>query len=217
VIVRETCEEQHLEIVLLLDVGRASGLQIGELSRLHRNINAAAQLAEWAIAQNDRVGLIAYADAVQLRLPALHGLGGLRRLRGVLGELATLPHESNPLPAALTVRQLARQRSLLVWFSDLDDAEAAGQLARAVRLLAPKHLPLLAHLQDDEMLAERDRPAQSWQDPYNAYAAMQSAAAVESAARRLERMGCNVVAARPGQFAGALAARYVELRARKRV
>lgn len=215
--VRELGEDLHLELILLLDVGRASAAQIGTLSRLHRSVNAAARLAELATGEGDRVGLLTYAQNVQLQLPGLQGVSGLRRLRTALATLRPLPHESNPLVAALAMQRLARQRSLVVWFADLEDAEAAGQLARAVQLLTPKHLPLLAALHDPELNAQPLRAARHWEDPYTAYAALQSQAAIDAAARRLERLGCQVLSARPEQLDAALSARYRQLRARRSV
>lgn len=216
-VVREMHEEQHLELVLVLDVGRSSALQVGTLTRLHRAINAAARLAERAVLQGDRVALISYAQTVQHQLPALHGVSGLRRLRAALAATQTLAQESNPLLAAMTAQRLARQRSLLVWFADLEDSEAAGQLARAMQLLLPKHLPLLAALQDDELAAEALRTPRDWQDPYHAYAALQSLSALEAASRRLERLGCEVLRARPDRLDAALAARYAQVRSRRQV
>ena len=48
--------------------------------------------------------------------------------------------ESDPLVAAVRIRQMLTHRSLVVLLTDLDDSTVADQLARAVRLLSPPHL-----------------------------------------------------------------------------
>ena len=59
---RDFSEDQHLEIMILIDAGRASGLRSGELDRFGHYVNVAARLAQYAVAQDDMVGVIVFAD-----------------------------------------------------------------------------------------------------------------------------------------------------------
>ena len=61
------------------------------------------------------------------------------------------PRESNPLPAAARALSLCRQRALVILMLDLDDAGGQGQLGQAVRLLRPKHLPVVCGLLSPEL------------------------------------------------------------------
>ena len=61
-ITRVFSEDQHLEIMLLIDAGRTSGTEFDGMSQLGHYINLAARFAEYCAAGDDRVGLVVYAD-----------------------------------------------------------------------------------------------------------------------------------------------------------
>ncbi len=214
--VRDTLIDQHLDVALVIDAGRTSGIQAGALSRLHHFANSAARFGERCVALGDRLSLVVLASSVRLSLTGLHGPAGLRRLRAALAELRTEPAESNPAAAAIEVRRLLRHRGLVVWLGDVDTADA-GALAAVAAVLAGQHLTLFAHLLDEEFLAERERPAADWLDPYAALAAEQLALQQAVAARRLAHLGCDVVSAPAPLLERSLVDEYLRLRARRRV
>lgn len=214
-IVREYNEDLHLAIMLLIDVGRTSALPAGQLHRLHHYLNTAARLAELAAVNEDEIGLVAFADTPLQALPPLSGSNGLRRLRQQLAALQSQPRESNPLSALLRLRRLVKRRSLVIWFSDLDDTDATGQLARAAELLAPKHLPLLASLRDERVEALRDTAAHHWLTPYHALAAGEALSVTRANILRLQRLGAHVVHAYPEALDAAVLEHYRRLRGRR--
>ena len=192
-IVRVYTEEQHLELVLLIDIGRTSAMQAGTLTRLGHYCNIAARLAEKAISNGDQIHVIVFSDQVQARLKRLKGPAGLRRVRNLLQELHSMPNESNPLPAIMQVRNLVQQRSLVVMLTDLDDGDAATQLVQSVSLLRPKHLPLIASPIDSEVTEIQHRYPAQWLDPYQSLAANETALNWHRTRLRLERLGVPVV------------------------
>ena len=121
------------------------------------------------------------------------------------------------MAAAVSIRNLLRQRALVVLLTDLDDANIAASLARAVRLLAPPHLVLVAGVHSGEIGTLARSDSQGWQDPWIALAAAEH----EERARRqqalLQRLGAPVVAASVQHLEGALFERYEALRRTRRV
>jgi uncharacterized protein (DUF58 family) len=214
--VREFAQEQHLDVLLVIDAGRAGAQQIGQLTRLHHAVNIAARLAERTAALGDRVGVIAYAGGRVLEAPLNGGLAGVRSTRQALGRLVARSEESDPLAASLRINRLCRVRALVVWFSDFENA-ANGMLPQAMRQLLPKHLPLLAGIEDREVAALANQRPVDWQDPYRTLAAQQLIERAATAKRVLARLGCEVVSAPPETMDAALVARYLELRGRGRV
>ena len=61
-VTREYSEEQHLDILVAIDAGRASRVRAGVLDRLGLYANIAARLAEHAVPNDDRVGLVVFSD-----------------------------------------------------------------------------------------------------------------------------------------------------------
>ncbi|MDE2088810.1 MAG: DUF58 domain-containing protein [Gammaproteobacteria bacterium] len=215
--VRELSQDQHLELMLLIDAGKTSGLQAGALSRLGYYANAAARLAERALSNGDRVGVAVYADAVVESLPPAGGAQGLVRVRALLERLRPAASESNPLSAVLHASRLLKRRSLVVLFTELDEGVHDGQFARAMGLLVLKHLPLIAGLLDPDLVALHQQPARHWLDPYRSFAALEMLQAGRHAALRLRRMGCHVIQENPEHLDAAVLDYYRRLRGRKRL
>lgn len=216
-IARDRYAEQHLEIMLMLDVGRTSGVTIGHLTRLGHYGNAACRFAEHAIRNEDRVGLVTFADVPLAALAPGHGVGAVGRLRAGLASAAPLARESNPLLAAVRALTLCRQRSLVVLMLDLDDVGSRGQLAQAVRLLHPKHLPVVCGLLSPELFELRDGEARRWLDPYMSLAAAEQIARLRRVAAALHQLGAPVVLTYPGQFEEAVFSTYDRMRALRRI
>ena len=214
---RDHTEDQHLDIVIAIDAGRTSALRAGDLDRLGHYINLAARFAEHAVAQDDRVGVMLFADQPLATLAPGRGIGSVLRIRQMLSAATPKLAESNPLNAALRIRTLVRHRSLVVMLTDVDDATVAGQLASAARLLLPKHLPLIAGISSPEAEAMRDAPARSWLDPYEALAAQEYIARLERNVRALRALGAPALVTRPEYMERAVFDAYVEFRNRRRV
>ncbi len=215
--VRVYAQEQHMDLVLVVDAGRSSQLQAGQLSRLHHYVNVAAGLAELAIRQGDRVGIVSFADEVLGFAPMDGGMRALRSLRGHLQQLRSQPREFNPLAAALFLRGMLQHRSLVVFLTEIEEKEAATQLVQATSLLVPKHTPLIASLVDETIDALQRRVAKHWLDPYRSYAALEYSRALRRTAMHLQRLGAVVVRALPDRLAPTVLQQYRHLRERRRV
>jgi uncharacterized protein (DUF58 family) len=214
---RDFTEDQHLDIVVAIDAGRTSALRAGELDRLGHYINLAARFAEHAVAQDDRVGVMLFADQPLATLAPGRGIGTVLRIRQMLTAATSQQAESNPLNAALRIRTLVRHRSLIVMLTDVDDATVAGQLASAARLLLPKHLPLIAGMSSPEAEAMCVKPAHAWLDPYEALAAQEYCSRQERNVRALRALGAPALVTRPELLERAVFGAYAEFRNHRRV
>jgi uncharacterized protein (DUF58 family) len=216
-ITREFSEDQHLDILIAVDAGRFSRVGAGRLDRFGLYANIAARFAEIATRNDDRIGLVVYADRVLAACAPARGLAGMMRVRRALEELAVQAAESDPTAAAIRIRALLQHRSLVVLLTDLDDASIASQLTRAVRLLSPPHLAVVAGVRSTEIEALTHREARAWDDPWIALAAAEHE--VRAAAQRalLARLGAPVVAAPAESLEAAVFAEYEALRRSRRV
>ena len=216
-IARDCVAEQHLEIMLVLDTGRTSGIAIDRLTRLGHYVNAACRFAQHATLNEDRVGLVTFADRPLIALAPDHGQRAAVRLRARLADAAPVGRESNLLPAAARVLSLCKQRALVVLMLDLDDTGSEGQLGQAVRLLRPKHLPVVCGLLSPELGALRDREARRWLDPYVSLAAAEQIGRIRANSTALRQLGAPVVLAPPSRFEDVVLDTYDQMRARRRV
>jgi uncharacterized protein (DUF58 family) len=214
---RDYSEDQHLDILVAVDAGRLSRVHAGALDRLGLYSNAAARFAEIVTHNDDRIGLLVYAERVLVSCAPARGLAAVARLRRALAQLAVQSAESDPVAAAVSMRNLLRQRALIVLLTDLDDANIAASLARAVRLLAPPHLVLVAGVHSGEIEALARAESREWQDPWIALAAAEHEARAARQRALLERLGAPVVAAPAERLEQALFERYEALRRARRI
>ncbi|MBA3686856.1 MAG: DUF58 domain-containing protein [Planctomycetes bacterium] len=158
-IVRDYQANQSQTIMLLVDAGRmmagrSPGADGREASLLDHAIDAALMLAFVALRQNDRVGLIAYADGVRRWVPARGGTRQLNRLIHALHDLQPELVESRHEEAFVHLERKERKRSLVVAFTHVLDDVNAGHLERHLANLVGRHLPLAVLLQDADLHAQ---------------------------------------------------------------
>lgn len=208
-------EDQHLEILVAIDAGRTSRLEIDGMSQLSHYVNLAARFSEYAVVAEDRAALVVFADRILRAVPPRRGLQGVRQVRGGLQNLTSLSVESNLIQAALRIRELVRHRSLVILLTDLYDQGEHSQLARCVHMLLPKHLPIVVGIQSDEVATLAEGTASSWFDPYKSLAAREYRRSVESNLARLRRMGAYAIAARPRELDDRVFSLYDNLRSKR--
>jgi uncharacterized protein (DUF58 family) len=214
---REFSEDQHLDILVGIDAGRASGIWCGELDRLGHYANVAARFAQFAIAQDDRVGLVIFGDRPMAALPPGRGTAAVTRIRRVLSTLRAQATDSNPIHAAARIRTLVRHRTLVILLTDIEDAASGSQLAAAVRLLQPRHLPFIAGLTSDAADRYAREPAGSWLDPYRALASAETRLRRERSVLALHAQGVPALVTRPEQLEGAIFNAYADFRRVRRI
>lgn len=210
-------EDQHLEVMILLDAGRTSRTRIDDIDQFGHFVNLAARFAEYCVASDDHVGLVAFTDRPIAAQPPGRGVAAVQRLRRTLANLEPAAVESDVLQAALHLRHMLRHRCLVVILTDLYERSASSQLVQASRLLLPKHLPLVVGILGDDVIELADRPAREWLDPYRSLAAREYEHDVAASVARLTQLGAQALTARPRELDRKVLARYDLLRAQRRI
>jgi len=216
-ITREFSEDQHLDILIALDAGRLSRVHAGRLDRFGVYANIAARFAQLATANDDRVGLVVFADQVLAVCAPERGLRAVVRLHGTLARMSAQTRESDPMVAAMRMRALLKHRSLVIVLTDLGATEAAAPLVRAVRLLSPPHLVVVAGIANAEIGALARRVAHTWRDPWVGLAALEQQSRAAAQCLQLQRLGTPVIAAAEEQLQEAIVGEYERLRLRRRI
>lgn len=216
-ITRVFSEDQHLEVVVALDAGRTSRIEIDGMSQLGHYANLAARVAEHCAAGDDVVGLVAFADVPVTVLAPGRGLAAVTRIRRALSTLTPRAVESDPLEAAVCVRRLVRRRCLVVLLTDLYGRGSGNRLAEAVRLLAPHHLPVVVGLMSREVEGLATTEARDRLDPYRSLAAGEHERRLRGGIARLARLGALAMTAHPNELDRKVLERYRLLRAQRRI
>jgi uncharacterized protein (DUF58 family) len=211
-VARDHVEEQALDVIVAIDAGRASGVWCGALDRLGHFINVAARLAEVAVAQGDRIGLVVYGDRLLASAAPGRGLAAVLRVRKLLTAVRTESSDSNPIHAANHIRSLVRRRCLVILLTEIDDAASDGQLVSAVALLRGMHLPFVVGLRSLAADGFASAPAGDWRDPYRALAAAENRRIETRSVGALRALGVHALLARPERLEAELFAAYATIR-----
>jgi uncharacterized protein (DUF58 family) len=216
-VTREFSEDQHLDVLVAIDAGRLSRVRAGRLDRFGVYANVVARFAEIVVPNDDRIGMVVFADRPLAVCPPDRGLPAVTRIRKTLAQLSVQSAESDPLAAAVRIRGMLQHRGLVVLLTDLDDASVADQLVRAVKLLSPPHLVVVAGIHSPEISELARREAHDWNDPWVALAAQEHEARAESQRGLLRRLGAPVIAATEELLERKVLAEYESLRRSRRI
>ncbi len=147
--VKKFVDERQQTVLFLLDLSASMSGGYGPWSMRQMAARVVATLAQSAVRNQDRVGLVAFSDRVEQFLPPAKGGGAMLR---IVRDCLALPAASGTtdlVPALRFAGRVARRHSIVFLLSDfLSDGwqRAAAVCARrhdliAVRLLAPELEP----------------------------------------------------------------------------
>jgi uncharacterized protein (DUF58 family) len=123
--VKEYVEERELTVLLAFDAS-ASG-RFGTVDRFKRELGAelAAILAFSAIRNNDKVGLLAFSDRIEMHIPARKGRRHVLRLIRELLALEPQGQATDVVQALDHLNRVLKRRAIIFLISDLMDPGAA--------------------------------------------------------------------------------------------
>ncbi len=132
--IKQYIEERELCVMLVVDVSASSAFTTSAMTKRELAAEVAATLAFAAVANGDRVGLIAFSDRIELFLPP--GKDRRHVLR-IIRELLYLDPQGRGTDIAMALSYLARvtrRRSIVFLLSDFFDGGYEPQLrAAAIR------------------------------------------------------------------------------------
>ncbi len=216
-ITRVFAEDQHLQIVLVLDVGRTSRTEIDGLSQFGHYVNVAARFAEHAVMQGDEIGLVVAAEQVVSSHAPARGAQAVRTLRHQLTGIAPRSVETDLLGAALHVHQMLKQRALVVLLTDMYGQSFTGSFGDALRLWRQKHLPLVVGMMGEDIGALSRIKAFEREDVYVSLASRRYREALAHNAEGAQRLGAHALVCRPAVLEERVFATYQMLKAQRRI
>lgn len=207
-VVREYEAERNQSVILMLDYGRLMMAEVEGRLKLDCVLDATLLLGNAVVHANDQLGLLLYGDMVERWLPPRRGKAQLGHVLQAIHALQAQPIASD-LPAA--VNYLAtrwKRRSLVITFTEVDQAETAKALLPVLAPLAKTHLCLVVTVRDPQTGALA-RSA----DLFEATAAQLLAEEREAAAYYMRQAGVHTLDAEPQDLAVALVNYYLDVKA----
>lgn len=206
--------ERSQAVWLVIDAGRLLRTRVGELSKLDLAANAALSLAQIALYSGDRVGLVVYGRKIQQQVGLGRGLSHLRVIMEGLAAAREEAAEADHLLAAAALLKMQKQRSLIIWITDLADTSMTPEVVESASQILSKHLLLFT------VIAQRDLTLLAAKYPENAEQMYETAAAQEIVQRReslltrVREKGALTLEVNPSKLTTILVNQYLEVKER---
>jgi len=216
-IVQELRLDRSQDILVCLDRGHRMAARVARVTRLDHAIDAALLLAYIANRMEDRIGLLAFAAEAEQGVAQGRGRSQLRRLTAYATGLAPEVVHTDYTALAAHLRRRLRHRTLVLLLTALPEREEQGELLKAVEVLTPQHLPLVALFTDPELEAvARMRPATK-EELCRTLVARDLWHGRQQMVRRLRRRGALVVETPPGDAGLDAVNAYLEVKRAQRL
>jgi uncharacterized protein (DUF58 family) len=206
--------ERSQAVWIVMDAGRLLRARVGELTKLDLSVNAALSLAQIALYSGDRTGLLVYGRDIQQRV----GLGrGLRHMRALLEALASAKEEvaeADHLRAAAALMQLQRQRSLIIWVTDLADTSMTPEVIESASQILSKHLLLFAVIAQTDLQQMAARSPKDEEDMFAVAAAQELVQRREQLIAKIRNRGALALEIAPSRLTTTLVNQYLEVKER---
>ncbi|MCW8196272.1 DUF58 domain-containing protein [Proteobacteria bacterium 005FR1] len=153
---RDYQDERDQDIIFLLDCGRRMRAKDAELSHFDHCLNSLLLMSYVALRQGDAIGMLSFAGE-QRWLAPIKGKNNINVLLNNVYDLHSGTDTSDLVEAASELMQRHRKRALVVIMSNLRE-EDAEDITLATRVLAKKHLVLVASLRESFLDEARQTP-----------------------------------------------------------
>lgn len=206
--------ERDQTILIALDAGRLMTARIEQETKLDSAVHAALALMSAAARGGDNAGLMVFGRKIHNYLPPNRGRehmdAALEALHAVEPEMI----EPSYARALEFIAANSKRRSLVVLLTDLVDEEGSKELLMSLKLLRPRHLPLVVTIADRDLKAVvRDAPETS-QELFTQSVAEEIMHLREAALRLVESQGGLALDVTAAALAPALLEKYIQVKER---
>jgi uncharacterized protein (DUF58 family) len=209
--------ERHQQVMVLVDASRALTTFCGERTKFDAMLEAAILVASAALGQGDGLGLLVFADNVDTYL---HPRRERAQLKAVIENLyAKKPRLVEPnyeLALTLAAKRNVR-RTLFILLTDVTVIEAARRMQLYLRILTPRHLPLVVTIADETLEQNELLEPRTAEEFYRVGVATELMYERTLLLEELRRAGVEVLESRADQVASRAIERYLDLKRRLRI
>ena len=152
-VTRQYQMERDQTILIMLDAGRLMTARIESETKLDSAVHAALALMSAAARAGDNAGLCVFGRRIKAFLPPKRGAEHLDAALEALHAIEPEMIEPSYSRAFEFVAANSHRRSLVIVLTDLVDEEGSRELLSSLKLLRPRHLPLVVTIADRDLKA----------------------------------------------------------------
>jgi uncharacterized protein (DUF58 family) len=145
--------ERDQTVLVALDAGRLMTARVEGESKFDSGVHAALALMGAAARAGDNAGLLVFGRRVRAFVPPARGREQTEAVLEALHAVEPELIEPSYTRAFEFVAANCKRRALVVLVTDLVDEEGSRELLASLRILRPRHLPLVATVADRDLRA----------------------------------------------------------------
>ena len=206
--------ERDQTILIALDAGRLMTARIETETKLDSAVHAALALMSAAARAGDNAGLVVFGRRIKTYLPPGRGREQMDAALEALYPIEPEMIEPSYARAFEFIAANSKRRSLVVLLTDLVDEEGSRELLTSLRLLRPRHLPLVVTIADRDLKAVVRDPPATVGDLFTQSVAEEIIHQREAALRMVESQGGLALDVTAAALAPALLEKYLQVKER---
>jgi uncharacterized protein (DUF58 family) len=206
--------ERDQTILIAIDGGRLMTARIEQETKLDSAVHAALALMSAAARAGDNAGLLVFGRKIKSFLVPGRGRDHMDAALEALYAVEPEMIEPSYSRAFEFIAANSKRRSLVVLLTDLVDEEGSKELLTSLRLLRPRHLPLVVTIADRDLKAVVSRAPETAKDLFTQSVAEEIMYLREAALRLVESQGGLALDVTAAALAPALLEKYLQVKER---
>lgn len=206
--------ERDQTILIALDAGRLMTGRINDETKFDTAIHASLALMAAAARGGDNCGLMVFGRRVVKYLPPQKGIRYIDAVLEALHDLEPEMIEPSYSRAFQFIAANSKKRSFVVILTDLVDKESSKELISSLKLLRPRHLPLVVTIGDRDLNQTVSAKPSEIKDVFTQSAAEEIIYQRESALRLVETLGGLALDVTTNSLAPKLLESYLKVKER---
>jgi uncharacterized protein (DUF58 family) len=206
--------ERDQTILIAIDGGRLMTARIDQETKLDSAVHAALALMSAAARAGDNAGLLVFGRKIKSFLPPGRGHDHMDAALEALYSVEPEMIEPSYSSAFEFIAANSKRRSLVVLLTDLVDEEGSRELLTSLRLLRPRHLPLVVTIADRDLRAVVSNAPANVRELFTQSVAEEIMYLREAALRLVESQGGLALDVTAAALAPAILEKYLQVKER---
>jgi uncharacterized protein (DUF58 family) len=181
--------ERDQTVMIAIDAGRLMTGRIGDETKFDTAVHAALALMSACARAGDNCGLVIFGRRIHRYLPPKRGVEHIDAVLEALHDVEPSLREPSYARAFQFIASNMKKRAFVVILTDLVDKNSSKELIGSLKLLRPRHLPLVVTIGDRDLNAAVSEGPEELKDVFTQSAAEEIIYQRSSALRLVESIG----------------------------
>ena len=208
-------DEKSQQVFCIIDKGRTMKMPFEGMTLVDYAINATLVLANIAIQKQDKAGLMTFSHKVATVLPPDRNSKQMFKIQEALYAEKSNFMESDFERLFASVNAYAKQRSLLILFTNMETLSGLQRNIHALQSIARRHLLVIVFFENTELKTMIQSSPDNVEEVYQKAIAEKFAFEKKLIVKELERYGIQPVLTSPQNLTVDVLNKYIEIKARR--